>query len=315
MEVNLFIFNFKMKKHYLKVLVFIGVLISMDILIGIFSTIAVDKQTTGTIGLINKTVKDSSEILILGSSRTQSHYNSKIIKKITKKSVFNAGVGGQGNFLAYALLKERLEKNVPKIVVLDLAPNIMLDVKQFDKLTKFYPIATKYKTFKDIIQLKPDHKNFLMYSNAYRFNSTTFDFFYSFITPKSTDDGFVAMDGTISKLQIENELKTYKREITSKEAEMLQLQISFINDIKTLCLEKNIHFVTVISPSFMEISSNRKARKTIVDYLKKRNITLYDFSMDTAFASKNDLFRDILHLNREGSTLFSEKVGNIILKE
>lgn len=301
-----------MKNNYIKFILFLGVLFVIDFSIGSISNLIIDRQTSGTIGLINKAILDRSNILILGSSRAQNHYNSRIISEKTKHTVFNAGIGGQGNFAAYAILKERLQKNNPHIVVLDLAPNIILDLKQFEKLTTFYPLTNKYKSFDSIVTLNPNHKSFLMYSKAYKYNSTAFDFFYNFISPNNFNDGFTAIDGKISKIQIDDELKNENSIISKKELEMIYLQLSYVNKMKLLCLKKNIEFVSIISPCFLESLKNKKTRELIKNYLDKHNIILHDFSVDKSFTYKQNLFKDLLHLNKKGSDVYSDKVASVI---
>lgn len=305
-----------MKNKYLKyLLIFILVLVSMDKLIGIITESRLSLQTTGVIGIVNKTIKDSSDILILGSSRAQNHYNSQIIEKRTNQTIFNGGIGGTGIFYTYAVLKERFKLHKPKTVVLDVAANIMIDLKQYDKLAMFHPLIKKYNAFDSISNLNPNFKPFLTYSNAYRYNSTTFEIFYDLISPVNNNDAFIAVHGTLDQIQKLNEQERKQSKIATNEYKLLIHQLEYIDKIKLLCQINNTELLVFISPSFKESIKEVSAKSIIINHLKAKEIVFYDFSIDQTFIDKNSLFKDLRHLNGKGATIFSEEVALIILEQ
>lgn len=294
---------------------FIVFLLLMDLLIGIVSSRLTMKQTTGVSGMIIKTINDTSSVLILGSSRAANHYDSKVIENKVKKTTFNAGSGGQGIFYNYAVLDERLRKHKPKIVVLDVAPNIMMDLKQYDKLTALYPLVDKFDAFASIVRLNPDFKPVLMYSNAYRYNSTAFQFFYEFVSPINMYDAYVGIDGHISERTIIESKENNVVEISKKEIKLLLQQLKFIDKINKLCESNKIPFIVLISPSYFENNTISTAKEKIIGHLQSKSIMCKDYSLDIDFYGKQELFKDILHLNREGARFYSEKVARMLLQQ
>lgn len=313
MEDNLFISNFDMKKYLFYTILFISSFLVFDFFIGYFSKERIKKQTTGYSGIINNTINDSSNILILGSSRAANHYNSKIIQNNLNRSVFNGGMGGQGTFYCYAILNERLKKNVPRLVILDLAPNIMIDKKQYEKLTVLYPLLDKYNSFYEVIKISPSYSNFLIQLNAYRYNSTAFQVFYDMFMPTNLNDSFVPIEGQINNSVILNNKNKVKL-TSNEENEILFKQLDYVNKINNLCKLNGTKFIVFISPLFFDDKSLIVVRKKMLHFLNENKILFHDFSSDAKYYNKNNLFKDVFHLNTLGSEIYSKDISLFLLE-
>lgn len=134
MGVNLSIFNFefKMKKQILYSLIFLLFTFAADRIIGI-SLQALFSETRHRESAKIRYTLDSTyqDILIFGSSRAQQHYIPDTIFKNTGFSVYNCGIGGQGIPFSYIQIHETLKRYSPKIIILDIWPNLMR-IKVFD---------------------------------------------------------------------------------------------------------------------------------------------------------------------------------------
>lgn len=308
---NLFISNFDMKKYVLLTLLFVFSFLVFDFFICFFSEKIVKKQTTGSSGIINKTIHDSSSVLILGSSRAANHYNSEIIQNNLGISVFNGGMGGQGIFYSYAILNERLKKHTPQLVILDLASNIMIDKKQYDKLTVLYPLLDKYDSFYDVVKISPSYSPVLTHLNAYRYNSTAFQLIYDVCKAPRFNDSYVPIEGEISNVEI-LKFKNNTNHISNEENKILFKQLEYVNRINLLCRHNGVKFIVFISPSFCEDKSLIVVKHKMLNYLNKNNIMIHDFSSDKKYYGKNELFKDIYHLNSLGSKIYSKDVSLLL---
>lgn len=109
MLVSLFIFNSKMqyKKITIRIVVFIFAVYSLDITIGNVLEFLFFKQKTGpNYQIIESITTNRADLVILGNSRAQHHYNPRIISKKTGFSSVNAGLnGGYGIYLPTFKLK------------------------------------------------------------------------------------------------------------------------------------------------------------------------------------------------------------------
>ncbi|GAA4053966.1 hypothetical protein [Flavobacterium chungnamense] len=299
-----------MKKNLINVLLFLILFFGIDFTIGIVAKNSVLKLKTGFLGVVNNTIKDTSKILILGSSRAQNHYNSELISKKCNLSTFNGGQGGYGTLYTHAVLNERLKESSPQLVILDIAPNILVDEKQFEKLTSLMPLCSLYPSFSEIVKKNPDNKEITFWINTLKYNSTLFDLFYDKFAAKKKD-GYTALPQSIN-------LKTfvqfyYKPELFSNEMKIkintiLSSQLEYVTKMKKLCDKKGVQFLVIISPSYIDYDKTNKIKNKLFDYLKNNQIQVINFTESNLFSKNPELFHDQLHLNVKGATFFSNQV-------
>jgi len=300
-----------MKKYIKYIFVSILFFLIADIIIGFVSYSKLKSPDIYFFGEINKAIADTSQIFILGSSRAECHYNSKELQLLSGKSVFNAGAGGYGVFYSYAILKERLKLNLPQIVVLDVEPTIMFDIKQFGILTRLQPMADIYPSFNEIVKLNPDYHPFLMFFNTYKYNSTA----YNIVTKVNKYDSFNSLNGTISKDQkigyydpyefSSNDLKTIDNGYTK--------QLLYIDKIYALCQDNGIKLYFVTSPAYVDYDKDNIIKMPLRRHFKNKGYQLIDFVEDKRFDHQNLLFKDQMHLNGNGAKLFTKAFADSLV--
>ena len=79
-----------------------------------------------TISKIRYTFHTEEDILILGSSRAQHHYNPETLVKGTDLTAYNGGLGDQPAF-SLVQLSETVSRYKPKAVILDVTPDFRYD--------------------------------------------------------------------------------------------------------------------------------------------------------------------------------------------
>lgn len=301
-----------MKKNLINIMLFLILFFVVDFSIGIIAKNSISKLNTGLMGLANNTIKDTSKILILGSSRAQNHYNSELISKKCNLSAFNGGQGGYGTLYTYAVLNERLRESSPQLIILDIAPNILVDEKQFEKLTTLMPLCSLYPSFSEIVKKNPNYKEITFWINTLKYNSTLFDFFYDKVAAKKKD-GYTAIPEPIN-------LKTfvpfyYKPELFSNEMKIkmntiLNSQLKYVTKMKKLCDKNRIQFLVIVSPSYIDHDKTNTIKNKLFDYLKNNHIQAINFTASTLFTKNSELFHDQLHLNGKGAKVFSNQVAD-----
>lgn len=304
-----------MNKNIIYIFIFSGLFFIADSAIGLLSQKQISKLKTGFLGTVNNTVNDTSEILILGSSRAQNHYDSQIISQRSGCSTFNGGQGGYGTLYTYAVLKERLKRRVPKIVVLDIATNILVDEKQFDKLTTLYPLTSVYPSFFEIVRRNPYHKEISLKINSIQFNSTLFDLFYDRVSSIKRD----AFTPIAEPLYLKTFVPFYfephllSKEVKEKLFSNLKLQLEYVVKMQSLCVQHQTSFYIVISPSYLEYDKTNVVIAKLFEGLSKDNIKIIDFTDSPTFKNNPKLFHDQLHLNAKGAVVFSNQVSDSLI--
>ena len=130
MGVSLFIFNFSKVMHskISRILIFLLIVIIADRLIGFSLQKLYQNSNDLGIAKIRYTIDSTwQDVLIFGSSRAQHHYIPDTITSLTGLSTYNCGIGGQGLAFSFIQIHETLKRYKPKLIVLDLSPNIILD--------------------------------------------------------------------------------------------------------------------------------------------------------------------------------------------
>lgn len=285
-------------KRFLFAGLFFLLIVLLDSAVGVIFSRALPTVKFGPLGVINKALADSSELLVLGSSRALHHYDSKVLEEALGLSCYNGGIGGHGLLYSYALLAERVSRHKPKIVVLDISPNVLVDPKALDKLTVFLPLTNHSKPFSEIVQLNPAISPISRHINSVKYNSILYDLVLSHFATTNLDKGFVPIKGTIN-------LSTY-RPVFGKKLFDNALNRKYLQRIVEICRENQMKMIMVISPSYDDFDSNGTIKEFLKRFAAETSVPLFDFSGDKDFVNRPELFKDQLHLNGKGAAIFSD---------
>ena len=294
-----------MRRAVIYILIFFLFIFITDNIIGVISYNSLPKIRYGFLGKVNSGLTDYSNLFILGSSRAMHHYNSRLIQQNLGLSVYNAGIGGYGLFLNYAMLSTRIEENkIPDIVILDIAPNVIDDLKSYEKLNSLLPFYKNYPSFKRIIKLNPSFTKLSLLFNTVVFNSTLYDFVKNLSFLENFERGYMPLKSTLDSLSFVG----FHLENNKIDKNKLEIYVKLID----LCNKNNIRLFVVVSPCYEKFD----VKNIIIDKFRgiaeKNDIVFYDFSSDTTFAEKAYLFKDQLHLNSKGANIFSEIISKKI---
>ena len=284
----------------------------IDITIGYVSPKRLKSSNAYFYGEINKAIRDTSKIFILGSSRAECHYNSKKLSSLYGKTVFNAGAGGYGIFYSYAVLKEHFKLHKPEIVVLDIEPTILNNSKQFDLLTKLQPLADIYTSFDEIVRINPDYKPFLMLFNSYKYNST----FYNIIKKTDNHDAFNPLKGTIdvyAKIAYHDpyEFSEEEQKIIN---DVYSKQLRYLDKIYNLCKQNSVKLYFVTSPVYVDYDKDNIIKLPLRKHFASKGYNLINFTNDKRFTRNATMFNDQMHLNAHGAEVFTNFFADTLTK-
>ena len=295
-----------MKKTLIYIILFLGFIVVIDYSSGIYIEHKFSKISFGDYGTINRGISTKAEIIILGSSRAQHHYNPDVINSSLKKSIYNTGLGGHGLFYNYAVLHEILKTNKPEMVVLDISPNIIVDPQAYSKLNILLPYYDQSEAFREIIQLNPKFSRLELFSNLYVYNSTLYDLLRTTFSKSNTiENGYKPLNGEID----ENNFSPFYLEAKD---EMDSNQMLYLSKIIELCQTNNITFLGIVSPTYKKFDVSNRIIYNVDSIFTKNNLHLYDYSSYVPLYNKSKYFKDQLHLNMEGTAIFSEEISRIL---
>lgn len=259
---------------------------------------------------IRQVINDvNEEVLMMGTSRCNSHYVPSIISDSIKMSVFNGGVDGANNIYAhYILLNLMLERYSPKMICLDLAPNDFLEQDDpFRTVTFYAPYIGQNNKVDSVFSLAGKKWSYQL-AHLYRYNAkATSNLAGLFIDRQEhSDHGYMAGEQKSFHPQQMNSEQRGRKVDNQK--------ISYLNKFVQRCKENNINLVFVTSPKFSQADSLLYG--PIRNISLERDIPFFDYHTNGLFHDHPEYFRDENHLwdrgAREYSQLFAGRLKSLL---
>ncbi len=296
-----------MKNSNIKyIILFISTILFVDVVDGNLLKRQFQKISSGTYGKINNSLRSNSELLILGSSRAMHHYNPNILSKNTELSCYNTGLGGYGLFYNYAILNEQVKIHSPKVVIIDLSPNVIVDDKSYTKLNMLLPYYKDYNSFQEIIRLDPKFSKLEVISNMYLYNSTLYNLFRSNFGKKVDDNnGFEPLNSKINEMNF--------APFNFRNEQIDPNKLIYLKKIISICNLYNIKLIGVVSPTYLKYDSNNIIINRFKEIFYANNLEFYDYSDFFRLYKDPKYFKDQLHMNQSGAEIFSEDLSNKIM--
>lgn len=249
--------------------------------------------------------KTKADILILGSSRAVNIFNTTIFGKRTGLSCFNAGRNGEPIFYHYAVLKAVVKRYTPKIVLLSFdGGNFSKNTDAYDRITVLLPYYKNHPEIHSVVELKGPYETLKLLSNIYPYNSLLLPIISgnSNYSKKKyiTSNGFTPLEKTFK-----GPLQTIDY---SKEKDLDSIKIKVYKSFIEECIRQHIQLYIICPPYMINPIGTDHSITEAKEIALQYNIKFLDYSRDTFFTSKPQLFADFRHLNVNGVELFSNNV-------
>lgn len=286
------------------------------------------KQTAGYYAKYNTAFlkKNDFNLLFLGSSRAEMHYNTKLFDSLTGLNSFNLSLAGANPQIAFAALKTYLQKsNAPEYLIYEVDYHYVKyrssEVKEFNNYFPYLSEPELRGQFSKV-DSRMDH---FYYNPYYSFPFTGFK------NLSTSLHGWLNIPNQIDSLYYKGYFKESLRpNLTFKHVMPYHnfFNISdrnYLDSIITICKQYNTQITLVSSPIFAGGKVDLKNKGQIIAQLhniaKINNISFYDLS-SLSFCNNRKLFIDHYHLNYLGATkfttcfcsLFNNKIATISLK-
>lgn len=261
-----------------------------------------------------------SDILIIGSSRAWTHFNSQLLEEKTGESVYNLGIDGHTFRLQLLRYNEFILHNKPpKKVILSIEAatfeqrDLLYQGEQFlpymlynDSIQKY---LKAYNAFNDIDYRIP----LIRYIGQDQVLKTILTNFIHSSSPQEMYryKGFHGQDRAwnddFQKAKKEKPVYNIK---TDKE--IINLFCEFIAD----CQSQNIQVFLVYSPEYIDGQNYIRNRAEMMNIFDSIAITykvpLIDYSDDPIVFEKR-YFYNANHMNYQGANLFSDKLADTLI--
>jgi len=285
---------------------FVLLVIFCDWLVGATVAHFYRKSRDITISKIRYTFFDTSEdVLILGSSRAQHHYNPETLVQGTQFTCFNGGLGGQPLAFSLVQLSKTFERYKPKLILLDVTPDFRWDRDSDPRLKvlgPFYRTDTLVKRI--LLDNGPRFERLKYLSSTFPYNGMLADLVLAYLyVPNVSASGYIpSPDGLIESDWQMHENEPDYQGIPDK-------QRFYLKTIVELCKNEGVDLWIVISPLYNTTEGEKEISGQLADFASEHKVKLMNFSQ---VLTDHRFFKDHLHLSTAGADVFTSMVRDSI---
>ncbi len=297
------------------VLIFAGILYGMDWLVNS----GLRKLESSAFGVSNRimTGRVNADIVISGSSRALTHYDSRIIQKITGRSVFNIGRNGSQTDMQLAFLKAYLKHNTkPKLVIHNLDLFSLLISHEIYDPAQYLPYLKEDSIYRGVQKVYPDAWKW-KYLPLYGYLVEDMRFTWirglkAAVGMQENEDHFQGFLPRYSPWT--GDFEKFKASNSNGVKFAIEPQgISDLKEIVSICREQGIPLLFVYSPEYVEMQALEANRKEIfsvfTEISQPAQIPIWDYSTSPISLSRANFYNS-QHLNAEGAAEFSADLGS-----
>lgn len=295
----------KVYKLFVAIVIVAVSLLVIDVIIGKWLDYKFDNMpNNGGIGKTRYVIREmNSDIVVIGSSRAEFHYNSNIIAEEMGLSTYNAGQSGTDLNKHICYIDAITDRYTPQIIVLEVQPRDLYNYSDpsMKDLYVFYHdndfIKRELQVSDGIASRIYGSVNMLRYNDllitlmlAGRFSSNE-------VEQAERLHGYVPLPAVKHKIPLVKEQEDIPRNgvVNPRQLEMVEY---IFNKLK----KKGITLVVAISPTFYDYSEGKDKTYKIWDSIcHKYNVRFVDDSDIPYFTSHPEWYKDDKHLNADGA--------------
>lgn len=298
---------------------FVGVLYATDWAVNT----GLRNLNTSAFGVSNRvmTGQANAEIVISGSSRALTHYDSRVIQEITGRTTFNIGRNGSQTDMQLAFLKTYLQHNAkPKLVIHNLDLFSFLTSYEIYDPAQYLPYLKEDAIFSGIQRVYPDAwkwRHLPLY--GYLVEDMRFTWLKGlkgFVGLQPREDHHLGFLPRYSEWTGDFE-KFRQAHPHGIKFELEPQGIRDLSEIAAICRKQGIPLLFVYSPEYIEMQALESNREEIFEQFLKIcqefGAKLWDYSASPISMSQTNFYNS-QHLNAEGANAFSTDLSERLVK-
>ena len=289
-------------------LIFIVKIVLITVLLAVvldysYTAVYLNLKSRDKVSDVFKSKARSYDVVILGSSRANNHFVTRIFEKNGLKT-FNYGMSGGHLYEASLLLKLMIERNYEiKTLILEADLNLSNDKQSEGVASKFLPYIHRSEIIKNHFEQESNF-NELYYIPFYRylkFDSKigSRELFNTIIQKKTvaTENGGYYALGVNKKGNMKNNIVSLNPLKRNK----------YYEEIKQLCKANNIHFIPIMTPMCENVIG--------MNYFEKVKSTYPEIHNYENVVIENKYFSSCGHMNDNGARKFTSIIVRDFFKK
>lgn len=258
---------------------------------------------------MNHVIRTDYDAYIFGSSRASRHYDPMLISQRLGLSCFNAGCDRKNATYQYGLLQLLLKSHVPKLIIYEIGD---LSESLNGGTIDLYPYYYQNSFIRQLLNQRDYWAKSKFLFPLYSYNLKVFTVAKGFIlsTPPF-ETGFRPKEGRMHPGEVRRIKKTAN--IVSPEEPIDYKALENFKNFVRICNENKIELIFCHSPSYAP--SQAPGLEKIKAIAATIDAPIYLYGEHESFMYQPELFKDAIHLNREGAKLFTKLLIEDILAE
>ncbi|MBL7647737.1 MAG: hypothetical protein JNK74_16260 [Candidatus Hydrogenedentes bacterium] len=315
--------NSSVKRFALRALLAVLLVALIDQGLGLVLGTLYDRTREGDFGgCINLTLEQRNDVVVFGSSRAKHHYIPDVLEKSTGRSFFNAGIDAQNLLCHYGIAQLVLSEYTPKAFILDLNPEDLREAGGTASLDKLSVLLPYYKrgnpALNALLLERSKFERVRLLSAAYPYNSMLMPLLKYTLKPDSAGTiksrGFLPYFGSdvLEIVRIEEENAPAAAATTAPAIDPFQVQT--LRKFAESAREKGVKFIVCLGPLWekkgQDLADHTALLEAYLALLEELEVPVVrvDSGTNDIFL-KPELYKDRIHINKEGASAFSEILG------
>lgn len=242
---------------------------------------------------------DSSDVLIIGSSKANHNYDARMMSDSLKMNVFNAGMDGRGITYYAAILNAVCGRTTPDVVVLDLTYDDFSGRKA-DRITELRPYFNQDDYVAEMIKKGAGNSEYYCsYSSMYRYNSL--------LSAVLKLISATANNSLTGYLPLPADNSADNLELTQADYDVYEVDsvcYGAFADMVALSESKGFDLMVVFSPEY----ALHSPVATDIEVCHSLGVEPSVYTDVDKYLVNKHIYKDIFHMNRLGAEMFTEDI-------
>ena len=251
------------------------------------------------------------DVIMMGTSRCNSHYVPSIISDSIGMSVYNGGIDASNNiFSHYIILNHILACHAPKVICLEVQnSDCFRQTGTFNSISFFAPYFGRNAQADSVFLLAGSYWKYKL-SHLYRYNSKAVSNIAGLLINRHEggDNGYIPNPKPVRSPQVLSHANT-RHDVDST-------KINFVNRFVNLCRQHHVKLVFVVSPMYRQVDADHY--DVLKALAKSYDIPFLDYHTTGLFQDHPEYFRDVTHLWDQGaraySSIFASDLKQVLLQ-
>lgn len=293
-----------MKSFLGKLLIFVILLVAADVSVGWVSEALRMKAPSGRTVKFRYIMDEMNvQMLMMGSSRCNHHYDTALISNGTGLTCYNTGDDGNGIIMSYGFYKAACERNIPRVVMCELhAPfdcDVNDNVRYLSNLRPFFFRAG----IREIFEKVDSTEAIKCLSSLYRFNGKLMGLINDNLGGEPfIEGGYVPLKKTMLKAAQNAPAEAYVPKPVD------EVKLYFLEALCKECAANGTVLVFARSPIYNGATKEEIAPAMAI--AEKYGVPFMDYANDVRFVRHPEFFADRGHMNQNGAEAYSRIFAN-----